>query len=401
MVIIRSRRATLPKMRRFLRPTRKTMLRFGSLLLLILTWVIPEAPLIQPIHFDSDIISSNLNKIDMTARNNTSTAQIRRLPADGKVRILIMSACSGSTATKDMIRELLNEHGHHPLLEVNDKKIHFELFKPAENLLFDEMKHKLTLEQNSTPRKNEILIATFREINRIAIENDSVLLFKITPNHWPLMQQLLSSWPDADETLLWAQVVRQSPLDVAMCMIRDCVLPDSPVHDYGRPVWKENGTESRLCFERRERPELASQVQIQFDPVSKLPQFLDQYVNNTAHLVKEYRQRVLPSQVQTYETLFAWQWTEDEEVFQASLDAWYSLMMSFVDPTVLSKDIIEAYLRPLQNSGSPPKPHRQQIYNYDEVLQVLQSRDRVAVEMDDETPTQGIRSLLTEDLRGD
>ena len=146
---------------------------------------------------------------------------------------------------------------------------------------------------------------------------------------------------------------------------------------------------------------MASQVQIQFDPVSKLPQFLDQYVNNTAHLVKEYRQRVLPSQVQTYETLFAWQWTEDEEVFQASLDAWYSLMMSFVDPTVLSKDIIEAHLRPLQSSRSPPKPHRQQIYNYDEVLQVLQSRDRVAVEMDDETPTQGIRSLLTEDLRGD
>ena len=157
MVIIRSRRATLPKMRRFLRPTRKTMLRFGSLLLLILTWVIPEAPLIQPIHIDSDIISSNLNKIDMIARNNTSTAQIRRLPADGKVRILIMSACSGSTATKDMIRELLNEHGHHPLLEVNDKKIHFELFKPAENPLFDEMKHKLTLEQNSTPKKNKIL----------------------------------------------------------------------------------------------------------------------------------------------------------------------------------------------------------------------------------------------------
>ena len=404
MDLNRRRGATQPTMRQFLLWTmsRQTTSRFGSflLLLLILPWVIPQ---VSVIHIDSGTISSNyLNEIDVPARNGTSTAQIRHLPADGKVRILIMSACSGSTATKDMIRQLLSDHGHHPLkkLKHGRKNLHFELFKPHSNPLFEETKNKLTLvEENATT--NTILIATFQEINRIAIGKDKVLNFKITQERWPLMKQMLSSWPNANENLLWAQVVRQNPLDVALCMIRDCVVPGSPVHDYGRPVWKENGTESKLCFERREHPELASQVQIQFDPVSKLPEFLDQYVNKTSHLVKKYRRQVLPSQVQTYETLFAWQWTQDEEVFQASLNAWYSLMVSFVDPTVLSKDIIEANLRPLQNTRPPPKPHRQQIYNYDEVVQVLQSRDRVVVEMDGEAPTQTARPRLTEYLRGD
>jgi len=300
--------------------------------------------------------TSGINKTEVGSTNisldsdthGQTTNKTTNYMSDGAVRVLLYYGCSGSTAAFQTIVKILSAHGYRRL------PVEHELHKPEFNYLMQEAE-TLIQESGIKYSQDDVLLKTFEMFNEQAISSNSVLSFKAFYNEAKYIDKL--------ENRLFAGLLRKNQLDSAICFAKDCFEEGK----IGYSVFAENGTRADLCFQRRSFPGLKLKVQLDID---ELERFLTEWIDHDDRILNKYEDLISPGKIQFYEDLFAFEYTSDDNTFQESLDAWASLMKSFVNNGV-NMEILKNVLLPLKNTRPYPPPHRDIIQNYDEVEQRL------------------------------
>ena len=203
------------------------------------------------------------------------------------------------------------------------------------------------------------LMEALKMENQHAIENNEVLAFKTFPTR-PIIVEGLK-----EMGAKFAQLQRGNVLDYFVCRIRDCFKTH---RSKGHAVFANNGTHADYCFTRRYDKEVKVMAYVKPEVV------VNTIHNNQKQIQADHKavEHVLsPSATQTYEDLFALKYSSDEGVFQSSVTAWTSLLRSMVDN--IDKDIVASVLRPMKGTSTPPLPHNELIYNYNEVGPLLKA----------------------------
>jgi hypothetical protein len=305
---------------------------------------------------------------------------------DGRSLALISSGCSASSITIEFTKQLIMAHG------VAVQGGAYEIMKPETNRFWDSALEKLKsgsrrylkrlgdmgsdeLASKDHPYQDVIIEAMNQSIADAA-SKDNKLLFKVGANMM-LGRKRTEKWGDGnigsnkvpqgliDLGVSFRHHYRENVLDVMVCAVRDCFAGGSRMY----PVYANNGTKVEgLCMDRRKAK---VKVKAQFDDPS--------------HLIKKMRKKKelidaevglvdsIPGVGEAYKTedLFAFEYTDDEEVFESSLKEWMSFISSTVDP---DEAIVAKFLRKYQGKLTM-KPHSETIYNIDEVAEALKNAD--------------------------
>lgn len=139
------------------------------------------------------------------------------------------------------------------------------------------------------------------------------------------------------------------------------------------PVFAENGTRTDLCFQRRRHPETPIQVHL------SQPETCTRNKQQHAQDMQRQVRTTLPAPVPFIPTerLFAVEYSNSSQDMTTSLVAWKALLRPLFLPSETTTTHLESSIRTvlqrLQNTRSPPGPHRSVIYNIDWVREQAQS----------------------------
>lgn len=278
--------------------------------------------------------------------------QQQQQQADGFPRLLITSPCSGSSATVRFSRKILEAHGY---------KVHVgdEPGVPSRNHFYDAAKANLEAKLKRKPTAREIVIESFKLYNEKAFSRNAILLIKI--NH---------VWGETGKELVqmgakFAYAHRSNIIDRAICVVRDCFQNEK----FGHQVYA-NGTASDSCFSRRKSPE---KVQAYINDIGALVDYMTRKQRDDLNRMNNYETYIVPpAEIQTYEELFQFEYTPNQQIFEHSVKAWCKLLGNFIN---VDESIVRETLRPYQNSLPPLPPHSELIYNYKQVLEAMQRND--------------------------
>jgi len=298
---------------------------------------------------------------------------------DGHLRVTIMGGCVGSNAVNNFLYLLLHGHGipvhdfrNNPKERIGCNRQfecnNFEVMKiskiPPEigHKVIDASYKSLNFSYPNDP-KYEKNMNVLWELNEDLRQIDEVLMVKLS-KRLSVTSKIFRDRFNASFT----HVFRHNVLDTLICEVKDCFL-----HKTGGYSMFENGTRTDVCFARR-----------RLDPSVKIlvhlyPEVLIQKLENkekTRHLHFNVGKNLMyPSMPQTSEDVFEYEYMSDEDSFQKSLNAWIQTL----EPLVKSvhPDIVESYMRPMQNIRPPPPKHADEIVNYDEVYSILKKASKL------------------------
>jgi len=274
-----------------------------------------------------------------------------------------MNGCSGSSAVSQFAHEIMDAHGLNIHLHEFGKT---ELLIPNNNRYYDSAYDTLYKQndgggEDQKPNYDHVIVEAIKELNDETFSRGRVFYFKsntqyLYPPH-TVVQELKQTIH-----VKFGHMIRTNLLDRAICDIRDCFYGTK----FGYPVFASNKTRTDLCFARRK---VSDAIQAHVFDLDAFIYFL-LYIQEYDEIARdELKDAIHPGSTQEYETLFAYEYTSSERIFQSSLQAWVELMRSLVDD--INYDIVEALMRNSQNTRLPPLPHSELIDNIEQVKKKL------------------------------
>jgi len=212
-----------------------------------------------------------------------------------------------------------------------------EIYKPSKNCKFQEAK---ALAPPDTPEIAISINATVM-LNEFCYQNGWTSFYK-----WemPTLDEIISQV--GPENVLFGVLIRDNVVDWLICEVRDCFPGGLST---GMPVFYNETTNSWEeydgCFSRREA-HIKTKVHFYEDKFDKMIQHLHDVEKEKRSKQKKYESAV------TYEELTAFEYTDDEEVFQKSMKAWHLLANRFVTEagSSVDYDIIESVVGNMRNT---------------------------------------------------
>jgi hypothetical protein len=287
--------------------------------------------------------------------SGTPFRKTKRLPADGFPRVLISSACSGSSATLKFSHSILEAHGYDVF--VGSEPVGTIIPNHRTNDFYNQAKKNLEDRFNREPTPKEITIESIRLNNEKALSENKILLIKIN-NIWKEGGEVLSKMGTK-----FAFSYRSNLIDRAICVVRDCFQNES----FGHPVFL-NGTRSDSCFNRRSSKE--EKVLANITNTDSFINFIIKKESENRHRIRKHQSYLTPkATVQSFEKLFQFEYTDNEEILEESVKLWCKLLGNFVE--TIDENIVREVLRPHMNVLPPLSPHSTLIYNYDVIEETL------------------------------
>ena len=258
--------------------------------------------------------------------------------------LVFEGGCSASTAVGRFIEKIIIAHNLQrydrvgfEFMDIRGKKARYK------NPVYYELVNK-TEYVNSTA--DEILLDSVEIAKKEAEELGQLFYFKA---HNPKVKR--ENRKRMDEIgVVYAGVYRHNVLDRCICTTKDCFATAA-----GYPVYQHNGTKASACFDRRKEdlPVLTHFV----DPTSCLEHSFKQQ--------KRIKKEDFPSVSQ--ESLFEFEYTDSDEAFNRSKDAWMKLLGAFLSTALDERNVIKV-LKEYRGSRSLPKPHKELVSNYDDFM---------------------------------
>ena len=171
--------------------------------------------------------------------------------------VLTEGGCSGTSAILGrMLRQIVQTHGYKmsttiEMLHVgvgNDSYDPLKI-KKKNKYYFEILEEKNMTHKSLTAHKRlEILVESIKRAQKVAIASESLIVFKVSYTDFQVMHTYLDS---LEGGVSYIGLFRENFLDRCTCMLKDCFFESK---EFGHSVFG-NGTESKLCFQRRKHPE--------------------------------------------------------------------------------------------------------------------------------------------------
>jgi hypothetical protein len=301
--------------------------------------------------------------------------------------VLTEGGCSGTTAVGVFLNKIVAAHGYKLNKNSGFEMLHVgqtEASKVQEKnpyYLGILAERNITLESVTKDEQKQIVIESIKRAQRVAIESKSLLAFKVNVRNFKRLHLMLDSFEPS-----YIGLYRENILDRCICMIRDCFHESK---NFGISVFETNGTESKMCFQRRENPDVG--VQAYFTDV----QGCLAKDEKSIHFIRHQGYASVSS-----ELLTLFEYSTNENDFKLSVDAW----MIFLKPLLKNELKRELVLRTLEGFQGTRNQSSQKkyVYNYHQVWQELTSvakwENFLKKEFEEGTPTTGFRP--TTNLKG-
>jgi len=277
---------------------------------------------------------------------NNNTKLPLTLPADGSPRVVIASACSGSSAIMNFTTRILQAHGYDVLLGGEPQR--------NKNII-NVAKKRLEARMNHEPTMGQILAEGLVEATETATANQQIYLFKIKEVNGEVLKTLKKL------EAKFAFTYRGNLLDRAICMSRDCFGEGR----LGHQVY-ENGTQSDACFDRRKHS--AENYMAGFNDTESLLTEMEIWKKKNRNAIRNNKILYDPAEIAAYEDLFKFEYTDNKQVFDDSVKKWSVFLKNFADIQHL---ILKEFLLQYKNSRPPPAPLKQIVYNFDKLETIL------------------------------
>ena len=248
----------------------------------------------------------------------------------------------------------------------------WEVYKKFKNRMYDRAK-ELLADKNAT--ETEIIVNATLLLNQEAFRKGQITLYKWKHDKYKALANGVvgDNAEDTTRDLLSAIMYRQNHLDRVICGVRDCFGVMKAVGGY--PVFAVNGSKATdVCFDRRNRKD---RIRAYIDPEK-----IVRAIRERERLLETNKKKLPGLPLVTYEDLTAFEYTDDESVWEASLKAWSTLVGAYIvdgnnNGTTSSVDadtagIIEDVLSPMRNSRKI-NYHEDVIQNYDEIFEVMRT----------------------------
>ena len=356
-----------------------TFLREGLLsviLLLVCVYIFSDALLID----EEKVITIN------TIRKATSTSgaiiekpviEKRRRLDKRVIRMhdhsfaLISRGCSGSSTAITFTTDILEAHG------VSVVKGLREILKPKANKFWDSALQNLQRSGDISPGPSgkypyqDVILEAMNQSILSAKKNNETLVFKIGPNFLN-GRKSTGSWGGGGTDKLanglkemgvvfLPQWYRSNALDRAVCAVRDCFTKGK----LGYPVFANGTRTDDLCKKRRK---LDVKVKAYFADTSLLVKRL-QHEEQSLSEETEFLSTLTKSESFPAEDMYAFEYTQDKDVFVQSRHAWIKFLSSAIDA---DKTTVTGYLKKYQGLLTL-KPHSDVIDNIDDLTIALKN----------------------------
>lgn len=207
--------------------------------------------------------------------------------------------------------------------------------------------------------KDALMEKAMELLHQDALQHHKILFMRLHPS-----QMRLYRYMKKDLKARFSTELRNNSIDKSICEVRDCFQVTQQSQSY--PVFSHNGSRTDLCFERRKSH---MSIMAHMD-THTWPKHVQELQHQTQQSTRNFELEHPPFQAQIYEDLFAFTHSAEETVLERSVTAWTQLVDPLIEGAV-DRTIIEGILRPQQNTRSPPPPHRDLIYNYNESVTAL------------------------------
>ncbi len=263
--------------------------------------------------------------------------------------LVFEGGCSGSTAVGRFIEEIIEAHGFERY-----KKVGFEFMdsrRKWKNPFYFELEDKMRAEKNAT--RDEILMETVKIAKSESQELNQPFYFKA---HLPKVKH--ENRRKLEKIgVAYAGVYRENILDRCICTTKDCFVSAA-----GYPVYAHNGEKASICFDRRKKPDEKPVLTFFENPVNCLQSSLDKQ--------EQIKNQDFPSVSE--ESLFEFEYTDDDEAWENSITAWMKILRPFLS-SALDESVLTAVLKKYRNSRPLPKLHRELVYNFDDLKSEIKS----------------------------
>lgn len=265
---------------------------------------------------------------------------------DGNIRLLVTKGCSGSSFVISTLRKFLSAHGFRLRHTGNT-----EVYKPNKNPFFKEAKRSMP---KGTSERDLVIAATVM-LNQEEYEKNRSTLFKWKHS---MLRDILEKM--GSENVLVGSLIRKNVLDGLICSVRDCFLKGRKI---GYPVFV-NGSRTELCFSRRNVQN--EKIMAYFRPEQLAMATADlQWMLDDNEMVEKH----LDSE--TYEELTALEYTNEGDVVNASMRAWYNLVRNVVGNDI-ERGHVDNEIRHMINSRREDF-HEDNVYNHDDLSLALRN----------------------------
>mmetsp|Transcript_20319 Transcript_20319/g.25678 ORF Transcript_20319/g.25678 Transcript_20319/m.25678 type:complete len:383 (-) Transcript_20319:23-1171(-) len=269
--------------------------------------------------------------------------------------LVFTGGCSGSTATNHFIEEIVEAHG---LEKYNRLKFWLSnvekdgVVSKYRNPFYFELKEKMGEENNAT--KFELLMESVKLAKMESQKLNQLYYFKLHAS--TILTTKRREMADKIG-VAYAGVYRENVLDRCICTTKDCF-----TETVGYPVYAHNGEKASICFDRRQKHD-EKPIIVKFEnPVECFKDSLKEQ-----ELIKRAD---FPSVSE--ESLFAFEYTEDEEAWEKSIAAWMKILRPFLSGA-LDENALITVLQKYRNSRAQLRPHRELVYNYDYLESEIQN----------------------------
>ena len=286
---------------------------------------------------------------------------------------LICNGCSGSGAIMHAMKTILRAHG---IKTLRKKSENSELLKIKNNRYYNSAKERLSsrFDNDDEYDDGDVMLEAMKEYRDFHQTKNASLVFKTLSsfNNLEFATRLQNSLG-----VQFFQTVRENPLDRVICQVNDCF---GSAEKLGYSVYASNGSmvlvngATKPCFGRRKMK--LPPTKIFFHNLNQLKSRMYELEKEVTTDKDEFRQLILPSHAHSYEELFAYEYSHDENVFQRSCNAWMDLLAGVgTEDFALEEKIVCDTLRNFGWNSRKLKPHSALIYNYDQVVETLRNAD--------------------------
>jgi len=263
--------------------------------------------------------------------------------------LVFEGGCSGSTAVGRFIEEIIEAHGHKRYNNVG-----FEFMDSRrrwKNPFYFELQEEKAKKKNAT--RDELLMESIKIAKAESQKLNQLFYFKA---HLPKVKN------ENREKLekigvAYAGIYRENVLDRCICITKDCFASAS-----GYPVYAHNGEKGSKCFDRRKV--------LDDKPVLTYFENPKECFESSLQKQEQIKKQDFPSVSQ--ESLFDFEYTEDEEAWEKSIAAWMKILRPFLSGA-LDENALITVLQKYRNSRAQLRPHRELVYNYDYLESEIQN----------------------------
>jgi len=300
-------------------------------------------------NIDSSTMKANPNNIE-TKDNSQTNEKILYEPSIilkqkekfPHLALVFEGGCTGSTAVSRFIKEIIIGHG----LQQFDKggfeflNINAKWRKGKKHPFYHDVKEKKDFQ-----RKDEeaIIVETVKIAGIEANESRKLFYFKINEKKMNIYRKSFE-----ELGVNFVGVYRENVIDRCICSTNDCFNKEA-----GYPVFKDSGIKTSLCFSRRNKEE-----------IKIVPHFIDPIPCFEESMQKQSTIKAVDFPSVSTESLFAFQYSDDDDAWNLSIEAWMTILRPFLSE-VLNKSLLQESLKKYRGSRQAPRPHSELVYNFD------------------------------------